>query len=202
MILNNKGSLLPVAVASMLIIMVAGLAVMKLFSMQNLVSVADRTKLKTYYAAEGAIEYARYHIDRMSHEDLFDETSSGAKTMTLNNCTVTISKLSDDERNSTKPQYIREIGNLYNVYEHQGSSSNGLPETILGAYKIRVSTSAVVENHFAKQTIETTLTYFFVSSSTYYYKEKIEEGQPTTYVFDSSDTAKKFVCWRKSTTVS
>ena len=58
-ILNTKGSILPITITGLVIMMVAGLACMKMFSFQNKLNDFDKIKLRVQYAAEGAVEICR-----------------------------------------------------------------------------------------------------------------------------------------------
>ncbi len=67
---NTKGSILPVTVTAMVVIMVAGLACLRTFSYQNKLNNLDKTKIRLQYAAEGAVEICRSQIgggDFLSH---------------------------------------------------------------------------------------------------------------------------------------
>ncbi len=72
-ILNNKGSILPVTVTAMVVIMVAGLACLKMFSVQNTLNNYDRVKVRLNYAAMGAVEICRAAIS--SAENTNDYTA-------------------------------------------------------------------------------------------------------------------------------
>lgn len=235
MILNNKGSLLPVAVASMLIIMVAGLATMKLFSMQNLVSVADQAKIRTYYAAEGVIEKTRYFIDHidLTNELLISATSgaswedsSSPRRAWTEGSTICFKTWSSDDSTSMKPVVqissatltrandtergsIAKLAGAYANYADAVNYKTGEDTTGKGGtYCITATASATVSNNFASQTITTTLKYYFVSAGMAVYQTDPETGAIVTNpetgleVFVSTDTVRKFVCWRKTVTIN
>ena len=59
---SNKGSILPVTVVAMLIMVALGLVCLQMFQAENIIQVQQQTKVRTFYAAEGAIEMFRGFI--------------------------------------------------------------------------------------------------------------------------------------------
>lgn len=62
MILKIKGSILPVTVVAMLIMTIIGFICIQMFMLQNMLNTVDQARVRTFYAAEGAIEMLRGYI--------------------------------------------------------------------------------------------------------------------------------------------
>lgn len=59
---NKKGTILPVTIVSMFIMIVVAYTCIKMFIVQNIMSTTDQLKIRTFYAAEGAIERQKGRI--------------------------------------------------------------------------------------------------------------------------------------------
>lgn len=63
MIINKKGTILPVTVIAMTIMMIIGLISLKMFQLRNVLMAEDILKLRLFYSAEGCVEIMRAGID-------------------------------------------------------------------------------------------------------------------------------------------
>ena len=63
MIINKKGTILPVTVIAMTIMMIIGLISLKMFQLRNVLMTEEILKLRLFYSAEGCVEIMRAGID-------------------------------------------------------------------------------------------------------------------------------------------
>lgn len=70
MLKNNKGTVLVIAVTAMIIMIVIGMVCLKIYETQSLLDVYEQARIRTFYAAEGAIEMMRGYIDVKTAEHL------------------------------------------------------------------------------------------------------------------------------------
>lgn len=61
---KQKGTILPVTIVSMFIMMVVAFTCIKMFLVQNIMSTTDQLKVRAFYAAEGAMERQKSRIYR------------------------------------------------------------------------------------------------------------------------------------------
>ena len=73
MIINKKGTILPVTVIAMTIMMIIGLISLKMFQLRNVLMTEEILKLRLFYSAEGCVEIMRAGIDiLMKQNTTFD----------------------------------------------------------------------------------------------------------------------------------
>lgn len=69
MITNKKGTILPITVIAMVIMMIIGLISLKMFQVRNTLMTEDILKLRLFYSAEGCVEIMRAGIDKLFGEN-------------------------------------------------------------------------------------------------------------------------------------
>lgn len=67
MALSNRGTILPVTIVSMTVMMIIGIICLQMFSAQNILDTYDQVKLRTFYSAESTIEMMRGYIDYITN---------------------------------------------------------------------------------------------------------------------------------------
>ena len=73
MIINKKGTILPVTVIAMTIMMIMGLISLKMFQLRNVLMTEDILKLRLFYSAEGCVEIMRAGIDILMKQNTDSE---------------------------------------------------------------------------------------------------------------------------------
>ncbi len=187
--LNKKGAVLPITVAAMFVIMIAGLACLKLFSAQAMLSGYDLLRLRTYYIAEGYVDNYRDAFDRdaLSAADYSDiaedtnitlvanETSSGSGAQDIKT-TVTLYKFLP-----TSADFVWPAGMNYAMISAllDGKYGEGIC-TIKNVSLIEASSSATLESNIASGTVTTKVKYYYLCCDYKYYIDD-ESGNPVEY---------------------
>lgn len=187
--LNKKGAVLPITVAAMFVIMIAGLACLKLFSAQAMLSGYDLLRLRTYYIAEGYVDSYRDAFDRNGTtatdysdiaEDTTDtlvanETSSGSGSPNIKT-TVTLYKYLPTSADFAWPAGLNYATASAILIAKYGEGFC----TIKNISLIEASSSATLESNIASGTITTKVKYYYLCCDYKYYIND-EAGNPVEY---------------------
>lgn len=79
MIINNKGSILPITVISMVIMLIMGLVSLRMFQLRNVLIAEDLLRLRLFYSAEGCVEIMRESIDILMKENTDSDDYSSSR---------------------------------------------------------------------------------------------------------------------------
>lgn len=93
MLNNSKGTVLVVAVVSMMIMMIIALVCLQIYTNQGIIDTYDQIKMRTFYSAEGAVEIMRAHIDKqmeLNRSEYGDHIITNSRTFlaTVTPCTT------------------------------------------------------------------------------------------------------------------
>lgn len=109
---NKKGTILPVTIVSMFIMIVIAFTCIKMFLVQNVMSTSDQLKVRTFYAAEGAMERQKMIIYKQINDiNNNPKIKIGENTSMTNDCTIINLETTGGESNFKDFK----IGNLSNV---------------------------------------------------------------------------------------
>lgn len=206
---NDKGTILPVTIVAMTIMMIIGVICLQMFSAQNILDTYDQAKIRTFYSAEGAIEMMRGYIDLAVNVNLDpvygDNHSSGRGYVNLKtsagnwtplNNAAEHPVLSTDYFDGTMYPGIKVSAYCSRLTNADFSLiSPEIPAVTAAsygnynagancAYKIVAIASTTHKTNLATQLIVSTVTYYFAT------KRTVSE---TGYITRTNH----FVCWRK-----
>ena len=189
MIINKKGTILPVTVIAMTIMMIIGLISLKMFQLRNILMTEDILKLRLFYSAEGCVEIMRAGIDILMKQNtdsngystnrtgylasLFPlETKKyileGEKFSIFSGNNKYFEELFDNAYKSFPKVYCRvyceNLGNdPYRVKNFSGITLPFSPEgnEAYHYYRIVAQSSATFNSSFGARTMSSTVVYYF-----------------------------------------
>ncbi len=203
--LNKKGTILPVTIVSMTIMMTIGIICLQMFSAQNILNTYDQAKLRTFYSAEGAVEMMRGYIDyavaHNSNATYGDNHESGKGFLNWKTKTGKWEPLKSGAEHPVLANYFdstmhpkikasaycerltaAEISSIA-VEVPAVAAYNNYASGEQCAYKIVAIASTTHKTNLATQLIVSTVTYYFAT------KRRMDGSK---IVHD-----RKFVCWRR-----
>ena len=189
MIINKKGTILPVTVIAMTIMMIIGLISLKMFQLRNVLMTEEILKLRLFYSAEGCVEIMRAGIDILMKQNTDSEGYStnrdgylasifpvGKKKYILEGEKFSIfsgdkkyfEELFDNAYKSYPRVYCRVycegLGNdPYIVKDFSGVNFPITPDgnEIYRYYRIVAESSATFNSSFGTRTMSSTVVYYF-----------------------------------------
>lgn len=209
-IVNDKGTILPVTIVAMTIMMIIGIICLKIFSSQNILDTYDQAKIRTTYSAEGVVEVMRGYIQyavNVNKDPMYGDnhhsgrgyinwkTSAGNWTP-LNNATE-YPVLAADFFDGTMYPGIKvsaycsrlsaaDFNLLSSEYPAVNATSYGNYNAGENcAYKIVAIASTTHKTNLATQLIVSTVTYYFATKRT------------VIPIINYINRQNYFICWRK-----